>query len=436
MPYLTPDSIPETDNCRSLLIPASTDWLAIVSGALTELTKPYNWQQEGAVTVAEAVAAMQAMIDLYYEGCTSSCDVGDGLPPFRIGADGHVEQLIDGVWQPPTGDYTIPPTPPRSEPTPEERRCLAAANAANVLDVLYESLTESFSEDRTLEEAVALMIGALATYFFWAAPIAAGLALLALAAMEIVYGLVEFFGADLWDSNFTEALRCMLYECSLDTGDVVTFDYACVQEQLQTTLEHPDLNAEQLRLLIQISYILNVIGGADALNAAGATTEIDDADCSDCDNLWCKLLPFNVSDWDFEPATEFSLGAVYSGGAWRSVPIVIGGNSWDVVAIHREFVAPAVITEVHMSTDVDLGSVTSSCPTAIQFYLGGVFQTGIQIDPSINGINGLVWEGNVTADKVVLLIFASNSAGTGSAAITASTMRGEGDNPFGESDCV
>jgi len=66
MPWLTPDSIPEADDCRPLSIPADSAWLALVSGALTELTLPYNWEKFGTLTVAETVAKMQEIIDNYY----------------------------------------------------------------------------------------------------------------------------------------------------------------------------------------------------------------------------------------------------------------------------------------------------------------------------------------------------------------------------------
>jgi hypothetical protein len=70
MPWLTPDSIPEGGVCRPLFIPADGTWLALVSGALTELTKSYNWEKFGALTVEETIAQMQTIVDNYY---TASC---------------------------------------------------------------------------------------------------------------------------------------------------------------------------------------------------------------------------------------------------------------------------------------------------------------------------------------------------------------------------
>jgi len=444
VPYLTPDSIPETDDCRSLLIPASSDWLAIVSGALTELTKTWNWEQAGSVTVAEAVERMQAMIDLYYEGCSANCSVGEGLPPFRLDENGRVQQLVDGEWVEPEGDWAIPPTPARTEPTSEERRCLAAANAANVLEALYESLTESFSEDRTLEEAVQAMLAVLAAYFFWAAPIAAGLLLLALAAMEIVYLLIETFGADLWDTDFTDALRCMLYECSLDVGGgVVEFDYHCVQNKLNTTLFHIDLNAEQLRLLVQISYILNVIGGSDALDAAGATTEIETADCSECSDVWCFTFNLEETNAGGVAFTENGCTATYVGGVgWTATKgagcAPLTGQSV-LAAINISFAETYIRRVVVVGTSQDR-TLSGSCAVAFPAINRGgtpavVCQNIENGEPLgceliVEGLlTGITAEFQNTADSGV-----SHSDGT--AIIKQVTFYGEGECPFGEPNCI
>lgn len=65
MPYLTPSSLPADTICRVLFIPNSLDWLAQVTGALQELTFPYNWEQYGSVTVDQAVQAMTQMFDMF-----------------------------------------------------------------------------------------------------------------------------------------------------------------------------------------------------------------------------------------------------------------------------------------------------------------------------------------------------------------------------------
>jgi hypothetical protein len=77
----TPVSIPESTQCRALFIPDSVEWLAIVSGALSELTLPYRWEQVGAVTALEAAERMTAMLEQYYKvGCGGAAEQGAPTP--------------------------------------------------------------------------------------------------------------------------------------------------------------------------------------------------------------------------------------------------------------------------------------------------------------------------------------------------------------------
>lgn len=386
MPYVTPDDVPEATTCRSLLIPTSTDWLAIISGALTELTKSYNWEQTSTgITVEEAVAVCKAMIDAYYTNdCENTCALPGGSPVFRLDVDGHIQQLVNGEWVEPTGEYTIPPVPPRTEPTAEERRCLAAANAADVMKRLYEEISDAFNEDKTLEEVLLIILEFIALRFFWLAPIAAGLLLLAIAAMGIVYALVEFFGADLWTEEFNDVFKCILYECSLDDGSVVTFDYACVQGKLESTLDVIDENVEGLRLLTQLGYILNSIGGVDALNAMGATTEVETASCDDCGPVcpcWLggcglgTLEPVEGSEYDEE--NDIVTGAYFGSANYASaiVPVLEG-------------------VEYTISTNGTWAGQTTSGTAQFYWIVGVDFGTLIEVNtfPGMgDGVNSPFW---------------------------------------------
>jgi len=66
--WLTPDNIPTERVCRVLSIPASADWLAIVSGAILELTKRHNWEEYGSLTIEQASdEAVNILTDYYTE---------------------------------------------------------------------------------------------------------------------------------------------------------------------------------------------------------------------------------------------------------------------------------------------------------------------------------------------------------------------------------
>lgn len=315
MPYLTPEDVPEERDCRALLIPAGSEWLAIFSGALTELTKSWNWERQG-ITVDEALAVVNQVIDAYYEGCVSSgCTLPDGEGIFRVNQDGKLEQLVNGEWVAPQGEYALPPVPPR-EGTPEDARCLAAANAENVMAQLYEQVIDGISDGLgTLEIALLIASGVLTL-------INPVLGVAVLAAIKLVLLIVnefveaaKFLSADLWDTQFSEALRCILYECAADDGSgVITFDNQCVNEGLYDNSLHSDLSGDQIRLLWQVGHLIQFMGGMDGVNLAGATTAITSSDCEICNDCLDHCSRFDFLD------------AKYSMCGWRGY-ITLGAHS-------------------------------------------------------------------------------------------------------------
>jgi len=288
MPWLTPDSIPEGDDCRPLSIPADSAWLALVSGALTELTLPYNWQKFGTLTVAETVAKMQEIVDNYYDTPCAACTIPGGYPVVRYSTTGHLQQLDgSGEWVDATGDYHIPPPEARTEGTPPDQNCLAAKNATNVLSQLYESLSESFSSELSTDEAlVAFAAAAVAAVGFEFAPITFAIAGVAFAVFEVLFHALEYVTADLWTDDFDNQFACLLLNCAINTDGVVTFDWDCFNNALLAQADSMGLSEVQMRLYVQIGYILYFIGGADGLNLAARTTDITNDDCSFCPTPW------------------------------------------------------------------------------------------------------------------------------------------------------
>jgi hypothetical protein len=106
--WLTPDTVVEAaDHCRQLLIPGSEEWLAIVSGALAELTLPYNWEQSGDLTPQEAAEIATSMLLGYYTG---SCAQGaeGGVPTPFWDEDTDVDDEYPADAQPWYGTVTDP----------------------------------------------------------------------------------------------------------------------------------------------------------------------------------------------------------------------------------------------------------------------------------------------------------------------------------------
>jgi len=282
VPYLTPQELPGDDDCRPLSIPANTEWLALFGGALTELTKVWNWQDSGGLTIAETVEKMQEIIDNWYAVPCAACTTPGGYRVVRIGEDGRVEQLDeDGNWEPATDEYYIPPPEAREGGEPEDQICLAAKNAVNVLEQLYEQLSEDWASTVGTAEALTnLAILATSLIGFEFAPITFGIAAFVFGFFKILYEALEYLGADLWDVPFSDQITCFLVDCANNDAGVVTFDWDCFVGKLNSLADSFELSEVQLRLYAQISYMLWMIGGVDGLNLAGATTAITDDECS------------------------------------------------------------------------------------------------------------------------------------------------------------
>jgi len=300
MPYLTPQDLPEADDCRPLSIPASSEWLALFGGALTELTLRWNWEYSGGLTVDETLDKMNEIIGNWYTVPCEACTTPGGYRVIRVNTDGHVEELnSDGEWQDSTGEYHIPPPDAREDGSPDDQICLAAKNAVNVLQQLYENLSDSYNTGLDDAEATtAFILGLIALVGFEFAPITWGIVAFMTPVFAALYSGLEFIFADLWDSSVSAQIVCFLKLCATNDAGVVTFDYKCFIRQLESLTDTHGLTEEQLRLYLQISYILYFIGGVDGLNLAGGTTAITDDDCADC-NCEGTSVNFGASDFGF-----------------------------------------------------------------------------------------------------------------------------------------
>lgn len=433
MPYITPQELPEGDDCRPLSIPADSEWLALFGGALTELTKSWNWEYSGGLTVEETVDKMNEIIDGWYADACGGCELPGGIKIIRIGAGGHLEELgDDGTWGEPEGDYIIPPPDARTGGTEEDQICLAAKNAVNVLEQLYETLSEAWASHLSEAEAgTEFIIAAGAIIGFEFAPITLAIVAFLEVAFAALYTALEYLGADLWDENFTKQLVCMLQGCANNDAGVVTFDWDCLMGQLNSLTDSFGLSEIQLRLYLQVSYILYFIGGIDGLNLAARTSEITDDFC-DCDPGWC---------WDANEATnldEWTAGASGGGtydsglGQWQGTAVGTGGYG-TIYAVDREW-------DFGVSTIVSSIAVRFGCsyndggrPTII-LTLGGTqvgrvdspYTTGaVQTDQTFEAVFA-----DITCDKVRVYM----ASGIG-CSVDEIVMRGLGDNPIGDDNC-
>lgn len=80
MPYLTPDVSPGSTLCRAIFIPATDDWIAIVTGALQELTFAYNWEQFGAQTPQNCADRAFEMLSEFIDNEIGCRVIGEIIP--------------------------------------------------------------------------------------------------------------------------------------------------------------------------------------------------------------------------------------------------------------------------------------------------------------------------------------------------------------------
>jgi len=396
--FLTPPDIPEGLACRTLTMPSSLEWLGIFNSLLGYLTEEWRYIQENEtdLTPAETVAKMKEIIDQYYWNSECGAVIQPGGEPI-IGYDefGKFKQLLEGGWGEPTGDYAVPPIPPRESGTDDEKKCLAAANATNVLKQLYEQLSDDYAGSLSEAEAlsnlitfIALLVGA------WL-----GLAIAAVIAIyrimfQVVYETIEFVTSDYWTTEFDERLQCALYNAaSVDAEGVVTFDMAVVVQKIAETtniIEDPF----QVLLFGQVQAMLNIIG-TDGLNAAGATTAITSADCSGCPRERCYEWDFRDDPgmWSivpgqpgsFTPGVGLEPGLVYVGGdpSRGRRQTIIQMTVPSGVALHA-------ITGIAHST---IGNISATTPNGI--WINNFATNLITLTPATGDIN-IGWGDPVT----------------------------------------
>lgn len=448
MPYLTPETLPLTHECRRLLIPDSPEWLAIVSGALTELTLKWNWQEKG-ISVDDAIQAAYAIVDSYYnQPCTDpdACTTEEDTRVIRLVPGGEWQELINGTWQTPEGDYEIEPTPARSESSEIDRLCLASKNSVNSLKALYEEVTDAFDEFGAIEPVIAALlagIGAVVAAFVSVA--AAAFVALGAFAIEQFFQLLGSISYDLWSEDFEEMLYCIFLNNASNDDGVTHFDYDAIVADLNEEMNGLSLDFQRKQLALQVLYLLSIIG-KPGIEWAGTTTAVTDDDCSECDTGWCYLFDFDVDDGDWVGGTAFVTTPIgtWDGTKWNYTDAVNTATNPDQgnrgVTIEREFDMTEV-TSVEVLFSINKGTFYNSAANCVIVQLGATNVITVTAAAQANGDDiGVAWSGSATVDIINLLIRSSadNSSPysySGSTSISRVIMRGNGTNPFGSNNC-
>lgn len=434
--FLTPENSGVGFTCRTLKTPTDKEWLGVFNSALLNLTEAWRWEQVNItdLTPEECAAICVSILDDFWASSTcDTCRQPNGEPYFTIDEFGAFRQQIGEEYTTPEGDYAVPPVPLRTGGTDADKKCLASANAAYVLQLMYEELTDAFTAGRSIAETITDFVLIIAALI--AAPISlivAAVIAIAEIAFKVLYETLEFITSDYWTSEFNIKLVCALQECAVvDGGGVVTFGWDCFSQRLAAKTE---ITQDYLELLLfgQIQYMLMFIGG-DGLNLAGATTAITSFNCDQCAIEWCYEL--NLRDGNGAGDGLNVLGGTYaSGDGWRGV--------YETSQVQRDvygyWTFPATCDVVRLDMVYSKGVSTGVNNVNRLFALNPV--TGYS---TVNV--GQNVENNYGIDVTKVLGLSANLAGLGfdintgetitTCTIHAFRVYGTGFNPFGVSNC-
>jgi len=426
--WLTPDTpAPESERCRRFATPDELAFVAAVSGALLPLTLPENWEQSGSMTPDEAAGIMSASFESFVASdCESTgsgtCTLPDiESPIFRISpTTGHFEQLDNGEWVEPTGDYSIPEPDARPEETEDEQKCGAASNLVNALHELYDAIIafkDDFIDPVLAQAEVAGQIAVSIGSQF--GPISATFLALSGAAWEAFTYILAELTVDDWTEEFNEILTCILKEHIEITDGIASWNLSSVAADL-VGFVLPVID-EHVRVRWQVWYLLQCIG-VDGMTAGAARTDIE-GDCATCD-AWCvSVTPETLG---------FSTGSgVYYNSSGHL--IIDGGGFRQIYSTLVVDTSQCVITRIGLSVHT-FGAATSTMqvealpsegPLSQVWYSVGMtgFPVGRTSDDNVG------WYSN--SDETTVSVYASNDNSGSYVAITNVLIMGTGRNPFG-----
>jgi len=242
------------------------------------------------------------------------------------------------------------------------------------------------------------------------------------AIFGIAYSVLEYFTSGQFDDDIEREFKCILIdEANVAPDGVVTFEFEDVRTLVNAKMfESP--------VWIAISYFLNTFG-EDALNRAGATTAVEDADCSDCSPGWCYEWDFTLTDGGWSAYS--GLGEWEPGVGWKAV--TTGGTAKSLL-IGIDFPTPNSLRdfEITYTQSGDAGDAARRL-----FYYAGSFVPVSGVQSSGNGTDETT---AVLADTTTIdlnnMYYNWSSSLPKEYTLTKVLVRGDFDpNPFGDDNC-
>lgn len=438
LPLITTDPDDDTDR---VVVCFPRDYLQVVIGCLSQLQIQATW-----IATKEEFLDMQMRVtrlqEIFNEStCDMFCcplfqtDPNTGLPLVSYDGGMTYEPFAPGAYDPDaTAPYAAPP-PPLNQGSTDADRCLAAANAAQVVATFYQ---------QTVGQVTADLFNAVLNVNIFLSNLNRALLRIVypeVAMLQQAQGLYEFDWATyataptLSDDQISE-LQCLLYDNASETGGIVSFDFGAVSDGVVAALgSNPGVAVALLLAYMQ----------TPGLNAAGGVNSAVDPDCSECDPVWCyEWDADNDPAWEFFPDGSFPGGqrGSFSSGQW------LGADGTNPTARSTEvmmrilFPAIATITAVDVVWTKTNGTWTGSATNQFVVDSSNGWYDGsvIESHDAQTAVDGTFsWTGSQSvSSELTIWMFAALFAPVGSygsLAIQSIKIQGTGDNPFGDDNC-
>lgn len=227
-----------------------------------------------------------------------------------------------------------------------------------------------------------------------------------------------------FDEDTYDLLLCIFY-CNIENDGAVTDDEFA---QIQTDI------ADQLNTTaaLVMALILDAQGRVGLQNA-GTLYEVEDADCGACECAWCYTFDFELTDGGFTspPIGGFTYGHWVSGNGWVSDAPSAG---------EALYLTLTGIDIPHLTSFVSHTDFNFTCGAGVgsgnyaDIRLSGVIQHAVNDTfSSPGGDHPISFTGDYHVDEILF-----NPSGTLSPCVItlkSLTLRGTGDNPFGDDNC-